>query len=51
MKPLPDGHDEGIPADVDAEQYHVVQEYSPSKARLAAAATFDDQEPEEKKPW
>ena len=47
--PFPDGHDEGIPADPEAEQYHF--EYHPSEARLAAAASFGDEPIEEELPW
>ncbi len=52
MNPLPDGTDEGVPADVEAELDALAKEYHPSEARLAAAAAFDDQEPiEEELPW
>lgn len=40
--PFPDGTNEGIPADPDAEWDALVQEYRPSEARRAAAASFEN---------
>ena len=51
MKPFPDGTDEGIPADVEAELDYLAKEYHPSEARLAAAASFGDEPIEEELPW